>query len=32
MGRPRKNPDDPKWNKETEIKPSRDYDWNLFFA
>lgn len=30
MGRPRKNPDDPKWN--TEIKPSRDYDWNLFFA
>jgi hypothetical protein len=32
MGRPRKNPDDPKWNQETEIKPSRDYDWNLFFA
>jgi hypothetical protein len=32
MGRPRKNPNDPKWNQETEIKPSRDYDWNLFFA
>ena len=30
MGRPRKNPDDPKWN--TEIKQPRDYDWNLFFA
>jgi hypothetical protein len=28
MGRPRKNPDDPKWK--TEV--ARDYDWNLFFA
>jgi hypothetical protein len=27
MGRPRKNPDDPKWQ-----KPEKDYDWNLFFA
>ena len=32
MGRPRKNPDDPKWNKETEVKQPRDYDWSLFFA
>ena len=30
MGRPRKNPDDPKWQ---ESKPTvRDYDWSLFFA
>ncbi len=29
MGRPRKNPDDPKWQ---EAKPQRDYDWSLFFA
>jgi hypothetical protein len=28
MGRPRKNPDDPKWQ---EPKP-KDYDWHLFFA
>ena len=32
MGRPRKNPNDPKWNQETEVKQPRDYDWNLFFA
>jgi len=31
MGRPRKNPDDPKW-KESEVKQPRDYDWSLFFA
>lgn len=31
MGRPRKNPDDPKW-KEPEIKQQKDYDWHLFFA
>ena len=33
MGRPRKNPDDPKWQEPTE--PSfapKDYDWRLFFA
>jgi hypothetical protein len=30
MGRPRKNPDDPKWQ---EPKPTtKDYDWQLFFA
>lgn len=29
MGRPRKNPDDPKWQ---ESKPQKDYDWQLFFA
>jgi hypothetical protein len=29
MGRPRKNPDDPKWQ---EPKPAKDYDWHLFFA
>lgn len=29
MGRPRKNPDDPKWS---EVKQPRDYDWSLFFA
>jgi len=28
MGRPRKNPDDPKWN---EVAPQND-DWRLFFA
>jgi hypothetical protein len=27
MGRPRKNPDDPKWQPK-----QRDYDWQLFFA
>jgi len=27
VGRPRKNPDDPKWQKQP-----RDYDWSLFFA
>lgn len=33
MGRPRKNPDDPKWNtNETQGKIAKDYDWNLFFA
>ena len=30
MGRPRKNPDDPKWNVE-EVTPQND-DWRLFFA
>ena len=30
MGRPRKNPDDPKWNVE-EAPPQND-DWRLFFA
>jgi len=30
VGRPRKNPDDPKWK--TEEKVARNYDWNLFFA
>jgi hypothetical protein len=30
MGRPRKNPDDPKWNVE-EVAPQND-DWRLFFA
>ena len=29
MGRPRKNPDDPKWK---EPKQQKDYDWHLFFA
>lgn len=30
MGRPRKNPDDPKWNTQENI--AKDYDWRLFFA
>ena len=30
MGRPRKNPDDPKWQ-ELSFAP-KDYDWRLFFA
>ncbi len=30
MGRPRKNPDDPKWQ-EPSFAP-KDYDWRLFFA
>ena len=31
MGRPRKNPNDPKWQEPTEVAP-KDYDWRLFFA
>ena len=31
MGRPRKNPNDPKWQEPTEFAP-KDYDWRLFFA
>ena len=35
MGRPRKNPDDPKWNPPSiegvKFTP-QDYDWRLFFA
>jgi hypothetical protein len=30
MGRPRKNPDDPKWQ-EPSFAP-KNYDWRLFFA
>jgi len=37
MGRPRKNPDDPKWKEPVfatgiKIRQPRDYDWSLFFA
>ena len=33
MGRPRKNPDDPKWNPpETVQFTPENYDWRLFFA
>jgi hypothetical protein len=37
MGRPRKNPDDPKWKEPVfatgiKIRQPRAYDWNLFFA
>ena len=33
MGRPRKNPDDPKWNiNESQEPESTIYDWRIFFA
>jgi hypothetical protein len=30
MGRPRKNPDDPKWNEPQETNVNED--WRIFFA
>lgn len=33
MGRPRKNPDDPKWNINESQEPENSiYDWRIFFA
>lgn len=32
MGRPRKNPDDPKWGLVKEETKEVDQDWRLFFA